>query len=218
MKIGCLNHLHDGEVLSLKKIKGNLYLKLNDFTTFVFACALIDKMRLGINKEKIIFPLEIKSEGTKYLTLNTVETNGILHKKYFVKLKRYLYDEIIEWNENNIEIVFDFWRKRSIRGYLLLLSCTNIKIVESQHEYWEKYFGEKYNKYYNYFINERNKGTFLSDYSLCVKLINKMVQARRHQAVIIAKEQNKKEAPPVILGGRFRIRFFVAPNNLESVS
>ena len=48
-------------------------------------------------------------------------------------------------------------------------------INENQNTYWEKYFGEEYNKYYNIFLEERNKGEYLSDYSLCEKLIEKII-------------------------------------------
>jgi hypothetical protein len=36
--------------------------------------------------------------------------------------------------------------------------------------------GSKYNGYYEYFINERNKGKYLSDYRLCKELINKIAK------------------------------------------
>ena len=169
-------HLHDSDILSCKKIKGILYLKLNDRSTLEFACALIDKKKLKIDKSKIIFPLEIISEGATRLSLNTVDVDGTILESKFVKLNEYLYEEIIEWTDENIKIAFDLWsHKLKPYRYLLILFCKKLIINENQNTYWKKYFGEEYNKYYNIFLEERNKGEYLSDYSLCEKLIEKII-------------------------------------------
>jgi hypothetical protein len=166
-------HLHDSKILSLKTESGNLHLILDDIATIEFACALIDKYKMKINKMKINFPLEIRTEETEHLSLNVVDINGKIYKNKFVKLNEYLYEEIIEWNEKYIEIAFDLWSSKGKR-YLLLLCCKRIKIIEKQKEYWDKYFGDKYNNYYNRFLEELDKGEYLSDYSLCEKLIEKI--------------------------------------------
>ena len=174
-------HLHDSKILSCKNIKGDLHLQLNEMATLQFACALIDKMKLKINKSKIIFPLEIVSENTNHLSLNIVDTTGNIYENKFVRLNEYLYERIIEWTDENIKIAFDFCsNKLKHNSYLLLLlllllSCKKLTINENQHVYWNKYFGKEYNKYYNIFLEERDKGEYLSDYSLCEKLINKII-------------------------------------------
>ena len=172
-------HLHDSRIISCKNNKGDLYLKLNEMATLQFACALIDKMKLKINISKMIFPLEIISENTNHLSLNTVDVSGKLDEIKFVALNEYLYEEIIEWTDGKIKIAFDLWANRirhNYNRYLLLLSCENVIINERQRIYWNKYFGDKYDKYYNVFLEERNKGECLADYSLCEKLIDKLWQ------------------------------------------
>ena len=47
-------------------------------------------------------------------------------------------------------------------------------IIEHQEKHWKKYFKDSCYKYYQYFINERNKLRFLSDYGLCEKLIKEI--------------------------------------------
>jgi hypothetical protein len=169
-------HLHDSKIISLENIHNNLYLKLNDMSTFEFACAVIDKFSLKIDVSKMIFPLEIISDKTVHLSLNSVDINGKLYEKKFVDLKEYLYEEIIEWNENHIEIAFDLCNMNlTPYRYVLLLHCKKLIINENQNEYWKKYFGEDFNKYYEYFNMERNKGEYLSDYSRCLKLLDKIV-------------------------------------------
>jgi hypothetical protein len=168
-------HLHDSEILSLKIINGNLHFILNDIATLEFASALIDKMELKISAYNMKFPIEIITDETKHLSLNIVDVNGEIFNNKFVKLNEYLNEEIIEWNDKSKEIVFDLWAsKKSVNRYLLLVSCKGIKIVENQKTYWRKYFGEEYNKYYNCFTDKRNNGEYLSDYTLCEKLIKEI--------------------------------------------
>jgi hypothetical protein len=137
-------HLHDSKIISLENIHNNLYLRLNDMATFEFACALIDKFSLKINRSRMIFPLEIISEETVHLSLKSVDINGTLCENKFVDLKEYLYEEIIEWNKNNMEIAFDLCNMNlTPYRYVLLLHCKKLIINENQNEYWEKYFGGK---------------------------------------------------------------------------
>jgi hypothetical protein len=172
-------HLHDSPILSLKKIKGNMHLKLNDISTLEFACALIEKMKLKINIRKLVFPLEIISEETKYFSSNIVDVNGNVYEDKLMKVTEYLYEEIIEWTDENKEIAFDLWTgKLKPRRILLLLSCKNLKIIEGQKEYWKKYFGEEYNEYYDVFVKERNNGEYLSDYSLCIRFLEKIIKKK----------------------------------------
>jgi hypothetical protein len=170
-------HLHDSKIISCKNNNGNLYLKLNEMATLQFACALIDKLKLNINKSKIIFPLEISSENTSHLSLNIVDTNGKIIENNFIKVSEYLYEEIIEWTDVNIKIAFDLWtNKIKPYRYLLLLSCRKINILENQKIHWNNYFGNEYDKYYDIFLEERKKGIYLSDYSICLKFMEKIIQ------------------------------------------
>ena len=171
-------HSHDSDILEIKKVNHkDLLMRLNDFSTLEFACALIDKKGLNINKESLIFPLEFISSGTTHLSLNIVEANGEIHPCRFRQMSEYLYEEILFWENGHIEIAFNLWKrkaKNNIYRYLLLLSCTHLKVKEYQSKAWKKYFGDRFDFYYDYFETERNAGRWLSDYSLCEKLIDEI--------------------------------------------
>ncbi len=170
-------HLHDSDILSMKKTKGkDLQLRVNDYATQAFACALVDKKNIALEKTALKFPLEITSSGTEHLSLNTVGIDGWIHPCRFRQMDEYLYEEIISWEEGHIEIAFNLWVNRSPRDnrFLLLLSCRHLNILEYQETSWKKYFGNTYNNYYEYFKKERSKGRFLSDYELCKKLIDEI--------------------------------------------
>ena len=177
-------HLHDSHILSCMVNKGNLHLKINEIATCNFAYALIEKMNLKINPRKLIFPLEIISENTDHLSLNIVDKNGKIFENDFVKLNDYISEEIIECTENNIKIAFNLYSKNAkyafgeyinCRNYLLLLSCSKLTMTEKQHIYWERYFGDKYDKYYNLFLEERKKERPLSDSYLCMKFLEEIM-------------------------------------------
>ena len=92
-------------------------------------------------------------------------------------MSEYLYEEILFWENGHIEIAFDLWKrkaKNNIYRYLLLLSCTHFEVREYQNKAWKKYFGDRYDFYYDRFEIERNAGRWLSDYSLCKKLIDEI--------------------------------------------
>ena len=172
-------HSHDSDILEIKKTnRKDLLLRLNDLSTLEFACALIDKKGLDIDKTSLEFPVEFISSGTTHLSLNTVdETRGEIYPCRFRQLSEYLYEEILVWEKGHIEIAFDLWKHNSINNnhrYLLLLSCKQLKINEYQSEAWRKFFGDTYKAYYDYFETERNVGRWLSDYSLCEKLIDEI--------------------------------------------
>jgi len=72
----------------IKKINHReLLLRLNDISTLEFACALIDKKGLNINKASLIFPVEFISSGTNHLSLNVVGIDGEIHPCRFRQLE-----------------------------------------------------------------------------------------------------------------------------------
>lgn len=164
--------MHDWSILEMKKInRKDLFLRLNDYSTLEFAYALIRKKGLSINESELMFPIEFNSSGTIHLSLNTVGNEGTISPCRFRQMQDYLYEEILVWEENQIEIAFNFWKRNS---FLLLLSCSHIEIKEYQGQAWREFFGKKYDVYYHYFETERNKGRFLTDYSLCQLLIDEI--------------------------------------------
>lgn len=169
-------NLHDSTVLSLKKKnRRDLQLVLNDIATLDFASALIDRKGLGLKARDLEFPLVISSIKTRHLSLNRVDGgSGKITPCRFRKVDEYLYEEIIAWEEGRIEIAFDLWcwRCDPLKRCLLLLSCEELEFEEKQDEAWERYFPESLNHYYEHFKARRRAGEFLSDYTLCLKLID----------------------------------------------
>ncbi|WP_424244237.1 hypothetical protein Dip510_001438 [Elusimicrobium posterum] len=170
--------LHDSPIISVKKInKKDLEFIVNDGNCLEFACALINKKKLNIDTDKLQFPIKLASMGTKHLSLNIVDCeSGKITPCRLRKIDEYLYEEVITFSPGNIEIAFDLWSKNSnpTNRYLLLLACAHLNLTEGQSTAWQKYFGNKYDKYYNHFNQKRENGEYLADYSICEKLIDEI--------------------------------------------
>ena len=55
--------LHDSWIIDLEIKSDILILTLNDFSTHVFADAIVDKFNIDIEHEKLIFPLILELKG-----------------------------------------------------------------------------------------------------------------------------------------------------------
>ena len=175
--------LHDSYILSKEKTDNQYILWLNDVATCDFAGALRNKKGLRINGE-MVFPLGIAASDLSHLSLNKVnDRTGRLMPCRPGKLKEYLSEEIISWDENGVEIAFVLigGRKRvprtSVRRFsydraLLLIACKHLHVEQQQDAAWEAYFGHEFDEYYNFFKDKRNNGEYVADYSQCCKLID----------------------------------------------
>ncbi|QQO09988.1 hypothetical protein [Breznakiella homolactica] len=177
-------HLHDSEILSQRRTKNDVIIYLNDYAALHFALALIKKKDIKINQNRLKFPVVIRAMGVKHFSVNKVNpSSGHIKKcKTFTSIgANYLYKEIIEWESNAVEIAFNYFKTKSYPdcNFLVLLSCEKILIKEKQETYWNKYFTGNYYKYYQYFLSERNKLRFLSDYGLCEELLNEIDESQR---------------------------------------
>ncbi len=169
-----LPRLHDCWFIETKLTKNRFEMKLNDFTTHVFADALIKKKKIKIDEDKLIFPLSIDFEITN-LTFNKVdEDTGIITEIEPTEIHEYLYEEILSVDTNNIELAIVVWKENMDKAgeqILILLSVKEVILTEFQDEYWQKLFGNKYSHYYQYFKSQLGEGRYLSDQSLCEELI-----------------------------------------------
>lgn len=169
--------LHDSRILKTTLNPQNFLLNLNDFTTHVFAEALVAKKGLKIEDDKLVFKVDINFE-TEAITFNTIDDDGFITTIKPVKVDEYLYEEIISITDEFIEIGLIVWvsgrARKPGRHILILTKAKNISLIEHQDNDWEAVFGKGFDKYYNRFKAELLKGTYLSDQSLCGKLIDEI--------------------------------------------
>lgn len=126
--------------------------KLNDIGAADFAYILAEKKKLTLPRETAFF-LTIVFEEIRHLSYNTIDEYGKIHKTRFIKPDEYLYEEIVEWKNGDIQIVFELWNCGS--SYLLSVACKSARIIEEQYKGWQECFGTECDRYFDAFMKAR---------------------------------------------------------------
>jgi hypothetical protein len=172
-----LGLLHDSWILKTTLTPQNFLLNLNNFTTHVFADALIAKKKLKVEDDKLVFKVDLDFE-IESITFNTVDDDGFITTIKPVNADEYLCEDIISIQDELIEIGLIVWvsscGSKPGQSILILIKANSISLIEHQAKDWEAVFGKEFDKYYNRFKAELLKGTFLSDQSRCEKLIDEI--------------------------------------------
>jgi len=125
--------------------------------------------------------LTIELAGNLKVEFNTVEDDGELKQIYSTQLDVYLYEQVTNIDNENIEIVFHFW-KSNIKDdkpgerIILIVSAKSLNISESQDQAWTEVFGNKFDELYKYFKEQFNSDRYVSDHNECEKLIDEYEQ------------------------------------------
>jgi hypothetical protein len=170
-----LGLLHDSWFLKTNLTNDKFSITLNDFTTHVFSDVIVERQKLNISHDKLVFPIQIDFEITN-LTFNRVDVNGNIRSIEPTMINEYLYEQIISIDKDNIEIGLVVWKdgikNKFGQDILILMSAKKITLTEFQDKAWVELFGNIYDNYYKYFKTQLDKGRYLSDQSLCSKLID----------------------------------------------
>ena len=168
-----LGLLHDSWFIKTNNTGDKFSITLNDFTTHVFSDVIIDKKKLNIDHNKLIFPIQLDFETTNF-TFNTVDESGNIHSIKQTTINEYLYEQILSIDKDKIEIGLVVWKDgiddKPGQHILILMSVKNIILTEFQDKAWTKIFGNAYDNYYKYFKMQFDTGRYLSDQSNCYEL------------------------------------------------
>jgi len=168
-----LGLLHDSWFIKTNITADKFSITLNDFTTHVFSDVIVDKKKLSIDHDKLVFPIQVDFETTN-LTFNTVDEDGNIQRIESTTIDEYLYEQIISIDSEKIEIGLVAWKKGNKKKpgqqILILMTVKNITLKELQDNAWTEIFGNTYNNYYKYFKTQLDSGRYLSDQSICYEL------------------------------------------------
>ncbi|MFO7938904.1 MAG: hypothetical protein R6U66_04055 [Bacteroidales bacterium] len=168
--------LHDSKILKVDYTDSRFTLFLNDYTRYSMACALIDKKGYDVDKDKLEFPIEIDFEISR-MSFNSVDKKGVLHKTTPVAPDILLYEQIIAFEKETMEVALVFLKENSEEEdeyILVLLTVKKIEVKELQDKSWWQYFDESSRVYLDLYKKELAKGTWISDQWVCEKLINEV--------------------------------------------
>jgi len=168
-----LELLHDSQIIKINITADTFSITLNDFTTHVFSDVIVEKKKLDIEHEKLVFPLQLDFE-TLNLTYNRVDLSGNIYEIEPTTINEYLYEQVISIDKDKIDIGLILW-KDGVNGkqgqyILILMSVKNITLTELQDKAWTEIFGNAYDNYYKYFKNQLATGRYLSDQPSCYTL------------------------------------------------
>lgn len=168
-----LGLLHDSWFIKTNITAEKFSITLNDFTTHVFSGVIVDKKKLSIDHDKLVFPIQLDLEITN-LTFNTVDDDGNIQSIDPTSINEYLYEQIISIDNDKIEIGLVVWKDgiddKPGQHILILMSVKNIILTELQHNAWTELFGNAYDEYYKYFKTQLDNGRYLSDQSNCYEI------------------------------------------------
>lgn len=168
-----LGLLHDSWFIKTNITADKFSITLNDFTTHVFSDVIVDKKKLDIDHDKLVFPIQLDFKTTN-LTFNTVDEDGFIKNIEPTTINEYLYEQVISIDNDKIEIGLVVWKDgiddKSGQHILILMSVKNITLTELQDNAWTEIFGNAYDNYYKYFKKQLDTGRYLSDQSNCYEL------------------------------------------------
>ncbi len=168
-----LGRLHDSWFIKTNITADKFSVILNDFTTHVFSDVIVDKKKLNIDHDKLIFPIQLEFETTN-LTYNTVDEDGNIKSIQVTTINEYLYEQVISIDKDKIEIGLVVWKDgiddKPGQHILILMNVKNITVTELQDNAWSELFGNAYDNYYMYFKSQLGSRRYLSDQSVCYEL------------------------------------------------
>ncbi|MBW4890333.1 hypothetical protein KXQ82_11420 [Mucilaginibacter sp. HMF5004] len=167
-----IDKLHDSWIINTNISADTYSITLNDFTTHVFADALVESKGLRLNSDKLVFPIRLDFQTTD-ISYNTVDDDGNISQMELTLIDEYLAEQVIKITDGIIEIGLVAWKNGAPgKRILILINAKSISVRDDRDEAWTKIFTSKYDQYYKYFISQLEKGIFLSDVTKCKKLID----------------------------------------------
>jgi hypothetical protein len=172
-----IGKLHDSSVIDLEIKSDKLKMRLNDFSTHVFADAIVEKFKIDIDHDKLVFPIILELSGNLRVEFYRVNEKGDLETISHISIQEYMGEQILRLKKDRIEIAFELWHSShnaDLPGerILLLVFANELKLSEEQGKVWSEVFGNQFDGFYRYFIEQFESDRYVSDFSICLKLVD----------------------------------------------
>jgi hypothetical protein len=180
--------LCESSVISITRETDSLSIKLNDFSTYIFADAIIDRFELPVDSGDIVFPLTIEMTGNLKVEYYTVDECGTLFETEPLELNELFGEQITQIDKERIEIVFHFWKSNLNEGrpgqaIILIVSANCLTLLEEQDLAWTKIFDTRLYPYYQYFKKQYASNRYISDHAECEKVIEEYEKGKERKLI-----------------------------------
>lgn len=133
------DQMSDFEVLSITKEYNSLRLEVNDLNYCIRAEEIIKERGLKIDNQSLKLPCIFLFKEVDHFSLSLIDKKGELKevKDYSVtRNSQILFDQLIHYDQDSIEIAFTLWKYIGGKGknFLLLISARTCDVKETQIE------------------------------------------------------------------------------------
>lgn len=165
--------LHDSHILSARFEDDDFILVVDDICANTFACIIRDEKGVGTDRDKRVFPIEIRFEKAQ-VQYYQVKDDGEMLPVGLVKIDEYNADQLLSVTDEAIHLGLSVW-KRNPPGYywdslFLDIIAKAVSVKERQEEAWRTLFGGRFLDEYHYYQQQFAAGRPLNSDAECQKV------------------------------------------------
>lgn len=179
-----LSILHDSDILSARFEDGDFVVVVDDICTNTFASIIRDEKGVGIDKEKRIFPLEIRFEKARVLYYN-VKDDGEMNPIELepTPIDVYYADQLLAVTDETIHLGLAVWKRIPPENcyfdqLFLEITAKAVSVTERQEEAWRVLFGGHFLEEYHYFQQQFAAGRPLNSDAECQQVYDEFQQQK----------------------------------------
>ena len=137
------NQMSDYEVMAINKENDIIKIVINDLNYSLMAEDFVRENKPDFDLSETKFPFSFLFHGIKHFTINDVDETGEFKEipdYSIVSNTQILFDQLIYFDNNTIEIGFSLWKYIGGKGknFLLLISANKCEVYETQIEQYNK--------------------------------------------------------------------------------
>ena len=184
-----LSVLHDSDILSARFEDDDFVLVVDDICTNTFACIIRDEKGIGTDKDKRVFPLEIRFEKAQ-VQYYQVKDDGEMIPVEPEIIDEYYAEQLLSVTDESVHLGLAVW-KRIPPEYcyfdqlFLEITAKAVSVTERQEGAWRVLFGGRFLEEYHYFQQQFAAGRPLNSDAECQQVYDEF----QHQKPVFSKAE-----------------------------
>ena len=164
------NQMHSAVIENMEIKENDIIMKLNDVALTSLAHTLIEIKSINVKLEPFYITFVFK--GVNYYSNNTIDENEKLIPIDESPVNSiYCQDQIVFVNDKHIDMVISTQYSHTNKLRYILISCSNIEVIESAKDVWKNTFKNDFSMLYEYFINLRKSNNISMEGSIHKNII-----------------------------------------------
>lgn len=177
-----LGILHDSPVLSARFEDNDFVVVVDDICTNTFASIIRDEKGIGIDRDKRVFPLEIRFEEAQVQCFQ-VKDDGVMIPVESEKIDLYYAEQLLSVTDETIHLGLVVWKRFPPNIYnweplFLDITAKAVSVKERQEEAWRALFGGRFLDEYHYYQQQFAAGRPLNSDAECQQVYDEFQQQK----------------------------------------